>query len=70
AEAVCFRCMNDGLGHKLNELAETRDEIDAELSVARERLQHAQTALYDEEDTVTEYTEKLAAFDAMIEAKR
>lgn len=66
AEPACFRCANDGFGHKLEALAEARDELENELETAKEQRQHAQTALYDAEDAVEHYAKQIRELETFL----
>lgn len=67
---ACFRCANDGLGHKLEALDGARDELEGELEAAKEQRQHAQIALYDAEDAEQHYAKRIRELETFLATKQ
>jgi len=64
---TCFLCANDGLGHKLRYLKAERERLESSLAYARERADKLELDLAGERDEVEQLTERLSAFDCLLQ---
>lgn len=64
---ACFLCANDGLGHKLRCLKDERERLESNLAYSRERADKLELDLADERDEVERLTERLSAFDSLLQ---
>jgi hypothetical protein len=64
---ACFLCANEGLGHKLRYLKAERERLESALAYATEQVDKLEIDLYHQKDEVTRLTERLAAFDSVLQ---